>query len=84
MRLVAVWMFLLGCETNEKEVKAIGGQKPIACTSTLGSGSDEDQFTSCRDAAGVIFVCNTDAHVRCIRIQRVQATWSAGLPEARP
>ena len=73
-----------GCTTAEKEVGNLGGKEPVACMTNAGSAMHEDAFSTCRDAAGVIFVCNRDNQVRCIRIDHVQARWSAGLPEARP
>lgn len=78
-------MLLSGCDnTNEKKVEYLGGKAPVACVAAVGSGSDEEHFTTCRDAAGVIFVCNRDTKPDCIRVVRVQAVWSAGLPEVRP
>ncbi len=86
-RFALVFLFL-GCRRgdgdNAPRVEYLGGKPPIACIASVGSGSDEPAFTTCRDAAGVIFVCDRDLHPDCVRVARVQAVWSAGLPEIRP
>lgn len=81
---IAGLVLFVACSTNASRVESLGGKPPIASITDVGDGSDESSFSTCRDAAGVIFICTKRNDIKCVRVQRLNVRWSAGLPEAHP